>query len=293
MTTELRSATDAARLLEWIGSSESRSDEVTRAPIAALSAILDRDDPAPRVGDSLPPLWHWLYFLPITRHSEIDHDGHPKRGGFLPPVPLSRRMWAGGRVQFRRPLRVGEAIARVSHVVDVSHKTGRSGPLTLVVVRHEISSAGTLALIEEQDLLYLAAPHESGAASTPRRAAAAAADPAWERRIRPDATLLFRFSALTFNGHRIHYDRQYAQTVEGYPALVVHAPLAALLLLDAMRRHMPNHNVAAFSFRAMKPLLDCAPFDVCGKPEADGSTVRLWIRDAAGELATDATATLA
>src|SRR5437879_8638917 len=141
-------------LREWRGKAESRSDEVTSAPIAALSATLDRDDPFPRAGDPLPPLWHWLYFLPIPRQSELGHDGHAKRGGFLPPVPLPRRMFAGDRVQFHRPLRVGETISRFSRIVDVNCKQGRSGPLVFVVVRHETSQRQGVAVAEANAIVY-------------------------------------------------------------------------------------------------------------------------------------------
>src|SRR6201997_4182859 len=141
-------------LREWRGRTESRSDEVTPAPIAALSAPLARDYPSPRAGDPLPPLWHWLYFVPIPRQSELGPDGHAKRGDFLPPVPLPRRMFAGDRLQFHRPLRVGESISRLSHIADVNYKEGRSGPLIFVVVRHEISNRDGVAIIEEHDIVY-------------------------------------------------------------------------------------------------------------------------------------------
>ena len=141
-------------LRRWRGKSESRSDQVTSAPIAALSATLDRDDPYPKPADFVPPLWHWLYFLPIHRQSELGPDGHAKRGGFLPPVPLPRRMFAGDRVQFHHPLRVGETVARLSRITDVNAKQGRSGPLVFVTVRHEISDGQGLALAEEHDIVY-------------------------------------------------------------------------------------------------------------------------------------------
>jgi 3-methylfumaryl-CoA hydratase len=277
-------------LREWCGRTESRSDEVTAAPMAALSATLDRDDPFPRRGDPLPPLWHWLYFWPIPRQSELGPDGHAKRGGFLPPVPLPRRMFAGDRVQFHRPLRVGESISRLSRIVDVNSKQGRSGALVFVIVRHEISDREGIAVVEEHDIVYRESPKPSDPAPTPQRPASAAA---WTREIRSDDTQLFRYSALTFNGHRIHYDRRYATEVEGYPGLVVHGPLIATLLLDLLRRNLGDANVASLWFRAIRPLFDIAPFQVCGNVNPDGKTAQLWATDSEGWLAMDATVGLA
>ncbi len=277
-------------LSEWIGKTESRSDQVTPVPIAALSATLDRDDSFPQVGDPLPPLWHWLYFLPIFRHVEIGPDGHPKRGGFLPPVPLPRRMVAGGRLDFRRALRVGEAISRVSRIVDVRHKQGRTGPLVFVQVRHEISNGEGIALTEDQDIVYRDNPGPGDPAPTPQ---GAPPDATWTREIRPDEVLLFRYSALTLNGHRIHYDRRYVTEIEGYPGLVVHGPLIATLLLDLLRRNLPDATVASFSFRSVRPLFDIAWFLVCCRVESDEKTVKLWSADGEGWLAMDANAALA
>lgn len=281
---------DMPYLREWLGRTESRSDQVTATPIAALSATLDRDDAAPQNGDVLAPLWHWLYFLPLHRQSELGPDGHAARGGFLPPVPLPRRMWAGGRLQFHQPLRVGEAISRESRIVDVSHKEGRSGSLVFVLVRHEISNAAGPAITEEHDIVYRDAPRPGDPAPKPQ---AAPTDHAWSREIHPDDVLLFRYSALTFNGHRIHYDRRYVTEVEGYPGLIVHGPLIATLLMDLLRRNMSERTVRQFSFRAVKPVFDIASFSVCGRLEDDGKTVRLWAKDADGWLTMEASATLA
>jgi 3-methylfumaryl-CoA hydratase len=277
-------------LREWVGRTETISDQITSVPIAALSATLDRNDPLPNAGDPLPPLWSWLYFLPLHRHSEIDNDGHAKRGGFLPPVSLPRRMFAGGRFQFHRPLRVGDHISRTSTIADVSYKEGRTGPLVFVAVRHEIQNSEGLAVIEEHDIVYRGDSTGSGGVQKTQTAPSAAA---WTREIQPDAVMLFRYSALTFNGHRIHYDRKYATEVEGYPGLVVHGPLIATLLLDLLRRNLPDATVARFAFRAVDPLFDTAPFSVCGRVEQDEKSIRLWASDAAGHLAMDATATLA
>lgn len=280
---------DLERLQQWIGKTESRADEITPAPVAALSAVLDRDDPPPKAGDLLPPLWHWLYFLPIARQSEIGEDGHPRRGGFLPPVPLKQRMWAGSRVEFLRPLRIGSAVTRTSRIADVSREEGKTGPLVFVLVRHEVGDADGLALTDEHNIVYRDLPRADEPAPPPQPAPS---DHAWTREIRPDPVLLFRYSALTFNGHRIHYDRPYAVDVEHHGGLVVHGPLIATLLLDLLRRHEPDAPVARFSFRALRPLYDTAPFHVCGARASGGNSVKLWAKDADGWLAMDASAEL-
>jgi len=273
----------------WLGRTEERRDTVTATPVAALAATLDRDDPAPSTGTLLPPLWHWLYFLPLARQSEIGADGHPRRGGFLPPVELPRRMWAGGRLSFLQPLRVGDAMTRTSRIASIASKQARSGPLVFVTVEHEIATAAGVALREEHDIVYRDMP-APGATATP---AAAPTDETFARRITPDDVLLFRYSALTFNGHRIHYDRRYVTEVEGYPGLIVHGPLLATLLLELVRRDAPSARVTAFEFRARRPVFDLRPFDVCGAPSDDGREARLWIRDPDGMLAMEGRATLA
>jgi 3-methylfumaryl-CoA hydratase len=275
-------------LRSWIGRQETLLDQVTRFPVAALSATLDRDDSAPQVGDELPPLWHWLYFLPTARQSMLGPDGHPARGGFLPPVPLPRRMWAGGRFTFHQPLRVGETITRVSTVQDVTVKHGRGGALCFVLVRHDISGEDGLALVEEHDIVYRDVPRPGEAPAAPKRARM---DDVWRRDIQPTDPLLFRYSALTFNSHRIHYDRRYVTEVEGYPGLIVHGPLIATLLMDLLRRNT-SQGVASFRFRAVSPLFDTAPFSVHGAPDDQGN-VALWARNAEGNLAMEAEAVLA
>lgn len=289
---------DIARCQAWQGRSETMTDCLTAAPVAGLSATLDRDDPTPHattaedMGTELPPLWHWLYFLPRHRQSELGPDGHARRGGFLPPVPLPRRMWAGGRLTWLpdNPLRVGQDVQRTSRIESVTHKSGRSGELVFVLVRHEVHNANGLALTEEHDIVYRPAPTPGEPAPSPTVAESGAT---WQRDIVPDDVLLFRYSALTFNGHRIHYDRQYVTQVEGYPGLVVHGPLIATLLVDLVRRHQPDARLLSFSFRAVRPTFDLHPFRLNGQPSADGKTVRLWSQDHEGFLTMQATATLA
>ena len=276
-------------LTAWIGRRETAHDTLGPTPVMALAATLDHPATAVAPGQPLPPLWHWLYFLPLHRQSEIGPDGHARRGGFMPPVALPRRMWAGSQFEFRAQLRVGDAVVRTSTIDKVLRKQGRSGELVFVTVRHELRCNGAVepALVEFHDIVYREARRPGEAEPPPQLAPHG---PQWQREIVPDDVLLFRYSALTFNGHRIHYDRRYVTEVEGYPGLVVHGPLIATLLLDLLRRELPDAPVAAFQFKALRPTFDGQPLRVCGRRE--GASVRLWAQDAEGWLTMDATATL-
>ncbi|MBD9394091.1 MaoC family dehydratase N-terminal domain-containing protein [Acidovorax sp. ACV01] len=282
-------ALDIEHLRTWIGRTDTLPDLASQAPLKALTATLDREDAPAGPNDALPPCWHWLYFLPTPRQSDIGPDGHPRRGGFLPPVPLPRRMWAGSQLQFHAPIRVGQSLVRASRIADVRLKEGRTGPLVFVNVDHEIRADGVLAISERHDIVYRDMPQPGEASPAP---VAAPEGAQWIREIVPDDVLLFRYSALTFNGHRIHYDRRYVTEVEGYPGLIVHGPLIATLLLDLLRRELPDARVTGFSFRAVKPLFDVAPFSVCGRRDG-GNGVKLWARTPEGHLAMDASVTLA
>lgn len=277
-------------LKEWVGRTEILTDTLTATPHAALAATLDRSGGRPPNGVALPALWHWLYFLPLYRQSEVGADGHAKRGAFLPPVPLPRRMWAGSQFEFHAPLRIGDEVTRTSTIDDITEKEGRSGKLVFVKVRHEIRRAQEkgVALTEFHDIVYRDAPSTDATEPSP---VAAPVDAQWKRKVVPDDVLLFRYSALTFNGHRIHYDRRYVTEVEGYPGLVVHGPLVATLLLDLLRANLPDVEVATFSFRALRPVFDIHHFFVCGERLPDGS-IHLWARDHEGWLTMDARATL-
>jgi len=270
-------------LQAWVGRTERRDDVVTAAPLVSLAALLDRDDPPPRQGEPAPPLAHWLYFLPAYRQSEAGPDGHLAHGGFLPPLDLPRRMWAGSRLEFARPLRVGAAVTRLSTIKSIEAKQGRSGALAFITVRHEVSDAEGLVLADEH---YIVFRGESTLASEPDLART---DESWCREIAPTALLLFRYSAVTFNSHRIHYDYPYATQVEGYPGLVVHGPLTATLLMDLLRREKPGVLPRTFAFRARRPLYDIATFEICGKPVGDSAY--LWTRDAEGAVTMEAEAT--
>lgn len=261
----------------WIGKTETCRDLITAWPLAALAAMLDREVPSDGV---VPPLWHWLYFLPTHRQSELGPDGHGRRGEFLPPVELPRRMWAGGRFEFHDSLRVGDQAERISTIASVQEKQGRSGALAFVVVRHEVRTPRGLALTEEHDIVY----RGEGGAEVPQAAPAGKFE--WERTVHPDDVLLFRYSALTFNGHRIHYDRRYCTDVEHYPGLVVHGPLVATMLLGLV-----PEAVAKFSFRAVSPLFDTEAFQVRGLREGSGASLSACT--AGGRLAMTASAEFA
>lgn len=266
----------------WVGRERTQDDVLSLSAARALAATLDRDPDALAAGDPLPAGWHWIFFPPLARRSDLGPDGIEARGSFLPPIPLPRRMWAGGRLRFPGTLRLGEAVRRTSTIEAVRSKQGRSGPLAFVTVRHRVANADGVAVDEEQDLVYRAeardrqAGPEAGrgaaargadatatAATAPGTSGADAAEalggaPEWSEPLGTDEVMLFRFSALTFNGHRIHYDHPYATGVEGYPGLVVHGPLLALLLLDAaVRRHGGVRGT--FTYRAVAPVF-------CGEP---------------------------
>ena len=284
--------TSLSELQAWTGRSETARDEIGATPVKALNATLDHPAIPAEKGMPLPPLWHWLYFLPLHRQSEIGPDGHARRGGFLPPVPLPRRMWAGSQFEFISPVRVGDAVERTSTIADVSIKEGRTGRLVFVKVRHELrcNGAEAPAIVEFHDIVYRDAKRPGDV--EPVAPTAAPKDAAWQREIVPDDVLLFRYSALTFNGHRIHYDRRYVTEVEGYPGLIVHGPLIATLLMDLVRRHSPGAEVESFRFKAVRPTFDLNPFRVNGQLQQDGRTVKLWAQDHEGWLTMDAVATL-
>jgi 3-methylfumaryl-CoA hydratase len=282
-------ALDESLLQQWVGKTETVDARVNAVTANALAATLDRPDRFD-AGAALPPLWHWTYFWTAAPQAELGPDGHPQRGGFLPPVPLPRRMWAGGRLTFTRPLQVEGEATRRSQVASVSTKHGATGTLVFVTVRHELGQQGETCVTEEHDIVYRDLPQPGAPAPAPKMAPT---DASWERTITPDPVLLFRYSALTFNGHRIHYDRSYVTEVEGYPGLIVHGPLIATLLADLVQRNLPQARMASFSFRAVGPLFDIEPFVVCGSPDADGRTVRLWAKNMRGELAMQAEAILA
>jgi 3-methylfumaryl-CoA hydratase len=280
---------DLDHLRQWIGTTSSKIENICPARVEDLAATLDRVE-SPQAGDPLPPLWHWLFFHSSARQSDLGNDGHSARGAFLPPVPLPRRMWAGGRLEYFQPLRINQEAIQISTVKAVDFKRGGTGPLLFVTVSHEIRDGeGSVLIREERDLVYrdLAAANSD----VPQRTANEKLQ--WSLNIVPSPSLLFRYSALTFNAHRIHYDLPYATEVEGYPGLVVHGPLIATLLMELLRRYLPEEQIRSFTYRAVSPLFHIEPFQVCGRRGSALSEISLWAQTQAGRLAMTAAATLA
>ncbi len=281
---------DSAHLKDWIGRTETKEDIASAGQMAGLAALLDHEVPPWRAGE-VPPLGHWLHFLPRARQSDIDADGHARRGGFLPPIELPRRMWAGSRVALSSPIDIGAQMTRRSTILDVKAKTGASGQMVFVTVHHEIATAKGTVLTEDHDIVFREAPHRSRA-SDPTTGDIAGSTSTIDanggsgdhtRRVRPDPIQLFRFSALTFNAHRIHYDRNYCRDVEGYPGLVVQGPFTAILLMDHFLRARPAARIERFDFRALRPLFDTAPIDLCLGFTPGGAD--LWALDPEGQVA--------
>ena len=279
-------AIDLEYLRGWVGREQIRHDPLTPFPAQALAAALNREV-LPVCGTALPPAWQWLYFHEPVRQRDMGVDGHPRTGGFLPPVPLPRRMWASGEFFCERPLRLGEPTELRSVVSSVELKQGASGALVFVGVEHHTQQGGRRCLFERQQLVYRAMP--AGPETLP--AGQTASDEA-EFRVpfNPDPLLLFRYSALTYNGHRIHYDRDYATTLEHYPALVVHGPLLATLLAEQVALQVPQESIGSFRFRAIRPAFDSDQLMLCGR--RNGSSLELWTENLDGFITMQATATL-
>jgi 3-methylfumaryl-CoA hydratase len=267
-------------LQSWVGRSTEEEDLITAATIADYAATMDWDLPKPKEGDPIPPGAHWFFFHDRTRQSELDRVGLPKRGDFLPPVTLSRRMNGGNRIEFLQPLRIGEKAVRKTEIHSITPKMGRSGQLVLVVTRDTISGENGPAVIDDRTILYreAAKPGDGKRAPTP-----APDDAAWQQSYQPDPIVMFRFSALTFNASRIHYDYKYVTEVEGYPGLIVNARLTTSLLMELCRRENPDRQLAEISTKFVRPLYDFAPFTLAGKPSADGAS--MWVADPDGALA--------
>jgi 3-methylfumaryl-CoA hydratase len=253
-------------LQDWVGKKEEIEDRVYSTPVKALALTLNYQGFEVKENHPLPEMWYWLYFLPIVAMSEVGADGHPKRGGFLPPIVLERRMWASGRLKFHQDLMIGEEIRKTSEILKISAKEGKAGSMVFVTVKHLIQSERGVAVEEEQDIVYLPMP-KSFVQPDPNPIPV---DLQWQEAYPIDSVLLFRFSALTFNGHKIHYDRSYASEVEKYPGLVVHGPLQALLLLESAKKHNPGKKPASFSFRGLRPVFESDEVSICGKANSDG-----------------------
>jgi 3-methylfumaryl-CoA hydratase len=260
----------------WIGRTREQRDLIALDRAEAMRLTAAEHLPPLRAGDPLPPLWHWLYFWEVAGLSGLGYDGHPAKGDFLPPVPLPRRMWAGSRLSFQAPLPVGAEATRHSRIEKIEEKEGRSGKLAFVTVSRRIEANGVISIEEEHDIVYRAPP---AAGEAPRAGQPAPAAAERSRGITPSEVLLFRYSALTFNGHRIHYDRRFCVESEGYPGLVVHGPLLATFMVGLAAES--GRRIASFTFRALAPVFDTAPFTVNSQGE------RTWIADAEGRLCMD------
>ncbi len=280
---------DTVSIKDWLGRTRRDEDEITLSAVQRLAATLDQDPTVFRRGSEMPESWYAILFGTIARESTLGPDGHLETGDFLPPLHGSRRMFGGRRTQFIRPLKIGEMVSRVSTVTRAEPKTGRTGPFTLVTVMHEISGPSGLALTEEQDIVYRAAV-EAGTVAAQREAARATDKPTWSKPIELDPVLLFRYSALTFNAHRIHYDLPYARDVEGYPALVMNGGLTALLLIETARPHLPRL-IAVYAARAISPLFVGQRVAFNGRLAGDAAA--LWASGPDGGLAYRVDVTLA
>lgn len=252
---------------EWIGRTEICQDNLDIGHGRQIALALGC--PSPEVGEGLPHLWLWAHFVQGQGYEDLGRDGHPGRGGFLPPLGERNRMWAGGRVRFHTPLIVGQAAERRSRILDVREKQGRTGRLLFITVQHDYVQGDALCVSEEQDIVYRVPvpPRLQGDVTAPQRQ--------WSETLHPDPVKLFRYSAVTFNGHRIHYDLDYVTRVEGYPGLVVHGPLIATHMLHACLRANPGRDAASYAYRGLRPLIAPKPFDVAGALQDDG-TATLW-----------------
>lgn len=288
-------------LHNWIGRHQTTTDTLGLRLTRWMAATLDRADLLdPQHGVPLPLGWHWMFFNRVERRSGVGPDGHPLRGRFLPPVTLPRRMWAGSRLHWHRPLLVGSRVAREATILRVEQKSGRNGHMVFVTVGYAYRDGASLLLEEEQDIVYRGNPgDDERAALALIEARAAGFSGEFERRgehvecVETDPVLLFRYSAATFNGHRIHYDLPYAVSQEGYPGLVVHGPLIATLLLGMLERHAgPRRMVERFEFRAKRPTFCISPFHLHLSEDAAPDEVKLWSTSNVGEMALDCSASL-
>ena len=277
---------DVSQYQPWVGRSEVCTDIAAPEHYRAWLSTLDYKDLTVKDGAPMPPLAHLIFNKAIVPVSEVGRDGHPKRGDFLPPVALPRRMWAGSKFEFRAPLRVGDKLSKRSEVVSVQAKTGSTGQLVFLVLRHTTTSQSGGEVMEEQTVVYRddPKPDAPGEAAKPARAPAPTPAADFSRSVTPNEVMLFRYSALTFNGHRIHYDAPYAKEVEGYPGLVVHGPLLATLMVDLVARELRSETVDAFEFTARQAVTLPASITINGKRE--GKSVSLWIENKGAAVVT-------
>ncbi len=269
---------DETTYREWIDRTEVARERLDAWPVRGLKAALE-EDVGTGEGDEVPALGQWLYFVPAVPRSRMGEDGHPQRGGFLPPVSLPRRMWAASDISFGRPMRIGEEVEKTARIADILVKAGKTGLLVFLKIENTYRSGGEHVLTEVQTIVYRDDPRPDEVPPPPKRAPENAA---WSETVEPDTALLFRYSAVTFNAHRIHYDAPYAREVEGYPDVVVHGQLTATLLFNALRRNTSVRRLRTFGFRAMKPIFAGERIFLEGVPSGDG--YQLWARDGDGNL---------
>jgi len=287
-TTEL----SPEHLKQYVGRRAIATDVVTAGPANLLRLAFARPEPELRDGDPLPPGWQILYFLPRLGPDGLRPDGTPLESGVVPPMPLPRRMFAGERLRFHRPIRIGDTLRRETELTDLSLKTGSTGTLVFATTVNRIFTRDGLALEEERRTVFREEVKAGERNQTSRREPAPT-DVPWRRRVTPDPVVLFRFSALTFNSHRIHYDRTWAMGIEGYPGLVVHGPFTSTMLIDFARDSNPGHAFASYTMQARAPLFDTAPFELRGQPTEDGRGCELWAVTPEGTIAMSAQAELA
>lgn len=288
MTTTL----DLDDLRSHIGRTQTATDVVHAGPANFLRLALGRSEPEYREGDVLPPAWLGLYFLPRVASDALRPDGSPRDTGVVPPLALPRRMFAGERVRLHGAVRVGDTLRRETRLADISVKHGGTGSLVFATVTSRVYGRDGLVLEDERRTVFREEVKAGDRNQAPRREAPPN-DAPWRRSVAPDPVLLFRFSALTFNSHRIHYDRAWAIEVEGYPGLVVHGPLTTTLLIDFARDQNPGRRIAAYATQARAPLFDTAPFELRGRPAANGHGCELWAVTPEGTIATSAEVELA
>ena len=289
--------TTTPELEQWVGRSQSLTEVIHPVQVRQLAAALNdaRRLHAPAAAP-LPAGWHWAYFNPLELQSRLGDDGHPRRGDFLPPVTLPRRMWAGSRLSWTRTFTVGSTVTRDTQIASVERKSGRSGEMAFVTLAHRYRDDQGVLLDEEHDIVYREAPSaEEKATLAELGARARAGEHVFERtglhqqRVVADSVLMFRYSAATFNGHRIHYDADYCREVEAYPGLVVHGPLIATLLLGyAENTLMPGRTIRTFTFRAKRPTFAIGAFHLHAAPVVDGCAMEVWSTNNVGEVGLDA-----
>jgi len=274
------------KMTDWVGNHTERTEIIHQQSLDGFAALMNEGVPA---GTVVPPGGHWMYFLPTDKQSRLAHDGHAFKGDFLPPVELPRRMWAGGRLIFHKPLNAGENATKSSTIKSVTPKEGRTGNLVFVTVEHQLTTDAGICITEEHDIVFRDAPDTNAPVKEPQKAPT---DGEWDREFTPDPVILFRYSALTFNGHRIHYDREYCINEEGYPGLIVHGPLLGTLLMKLATEKMGGRELRQFSFRNFNPIFDIASFTLTGKAESK-DRCSVWVVGPEGELAVSATAEFA